>query len=119
MFLPMRGGFGYADPSGSLPHLTQFANCRKARRAAAPILGCAAFPLADPGPFEFASSRSSWRSEAAISTSRIKRRAIPKTTFRKYTGFEIPQMRVVDSTPPDRILKVAELSTSSLGAARP
>jgi hypothetical protein len=34
-FLPMRGGFGYADSLGSLPHITQFANRRKARRAAA------------------------------------------------------------------------------------
>jgi hypothetical protein len=79
----MRGGIGYADSSGSLPHITQFANCRKARRAAARFSDLRHFRWRTLTPSSLPSSRSSYRPKATIWTSRTKHRAIPETTFRK------------------------------------
>jgi hypothetical protein len=78
-FLPMRGGFGYADSSGSLPPHHPSRELLKGPLGGRPILGVRYSRWRTRASSSFASSRSSCRSEAAISTSRTNDRAVPET----------------------------------------
>ena len=107
---------------GSLPHITQFANCRRPAPGSRPILGCAAFPLRTLAHSSLRAAGHPRARKPRYRHHELRVERFPRPFSENDTGFEIPQMRVVDSTPSDRILRlqwVAELSTSSLGAARP
>lgn len=96
----LRGFFGAVCPTSP--------NSRTAEgpQGSRPILGCAAFPLRTLAHSSLRAAGHPRARKPRYRHHELRVERFPRPFSENDTGFEIPQMRVVDSTPSDRILRL-------------